>query len=122
VKHSVSLSIVRLVVYVKDIPKVAAFYQKHFGLIPLPSLEKDWLELRPASGGCTIALHQASKAQKSGAAIKITFGVVDVRRFVAERACAGLRFGSIHEVQGFEFANARDPAGNSISVSSRGLK
>lgn len=116
------LSIVRCILYVKDIPKVAAFYQEHFGLLPLPSPQQDWLELESDAGHCTIALHQASKAQKSGSAIKIVFGVPDVRAFVAERADHGLKFGPIHETQGFAFANARDPAGNSISVSSRGVK
>jgi predicted enzyme related to lactoylglutathione lyase len=114
--------IVRIILYVRDIPKVAAFYQEHFGLLPLPSLEQGWLELQPESGGCTIALHQASKAQKSGSAVKITFGVADVRGFVAARLRAGLKFGPIHAAEGFEYANARDPAGNSISVSSRGLE
>ncbi len=116
------LSIVRCVLYVKDIPKVAAFYQEHFGLLPLPSFRRDWLELKSDSDHCTIALHQASKAQKSGSAIKLVFGVLDVRAFVAERATRGLKFGPIHAAQGFEFANAKDPAGNSISVSSRGLE
>ncbi len=120
-EHSKPVAVSRLVLYVKNIPEVAAFYQQHFGLRPLPSIKSDWLELRSEAGGCTIALHQASKAQKSGSAIKITFGVADVRGFVAERARAGLRFGPIHTPGGFEFANGRDPAGNSISVSSRGL-
>jgi predicted enzyme related to lactoylglutathione lyase len=116
-----ALSIVRLVLYVKDIAAVAAFYQKHFGLKPQPTHEKGWLELKSESGGCQIALHQAAKSQKSGAAIKIVFGVSDVRTFVAERARDGLKFGPVHQTQSFAFANAKDPAGNSISVSSRGL-
>jgi catechol 2,3-dioxygenase-like lactoylglutathione lyase family enzyme len=112
-----SPSIVRIVLYVKDIPKVAAFYRRHFGMVPLPSSREDWLELKGASGGCTLALHQASKGQKSGAAIKVVFGAADVRRFVKGQARLGLRFGAIHEAPGFEYANAKDPAGNSISVS-----
>ena len=115
-----SLSVVRVILYVKDIPKVATFYEEHFGLIPLPSTEHGWLELKSASGECTIALHQAAKSQKGGSAVKIVFGAQDVKRFVAERDQAGLKFGPIHEAEGFEYANAKDPAGNSISVSSRG--
>jgi catechol 2,3-dioxygenase-like lactoylglutathione lyase family enzyme len=118
-------AIVRIVLYVRDIPKVAHFYERHFGMSPVPSVEKGWLELK--GGGCDIALHQASSAQKSGAAMKIVFGVRDVRGFMAERAAEGLKFGSIHEVRdgvgnAFEFANAKDPAGNSIQISSRGLQ
>jgi hypothetical protein len=54
--------------------------------------------------------------------IKIVFAVKDVRKFTAERAAFGLKFGVIHQTGAHEFANARDPAGNSIQVSSRGLK
>jgi predicted enzyme related to lactoylglutathione lyase len=115
-----SVPITRVILYVKDIPKVADFYQRHFGMTPSPSHEKGWLEMTSA-GGCNIALHQASVAQKSGAAIKLVFGVLDVRKFKAEREAAGLKFGPIHSVAGFEFANAKDPAGNSIQISSRGL-
>ena len=34
-------AIARVILYVKDIPKVAEFYQRHFGLKPLPSSERD---------------------------------------------------------------------------------
>ncbi len=114
--------IVRIILYVRDIPKVAAFYQQHFGMVPQPTRWAGWLELAGPGGGCTLALHQAAKSQKSGAAVKIVFGVLDVDQFVVERKLEGLKFGAIHRREGFEFANAKDPAGNSISVSSRGLK
>lgn len=114
--------IARVILYVRDIPRVAAFYQTHFGLRPLPSDRADWLELAPEGGGCTIALHQAAKSQKSGAAMKLVFEVADVRGFKAAREQAGLKFGVVHAPAGFEFANAKDPAGNSIQISSRGLR
>lgn len=49
--------VTRIILYVKDIPKVAAFYQRHFGMTPLPSKEKGWTELIGDAGGCNIALH-----------------------------------------------------------------
>ena len=116
-----SPSITRVILYVKDMAKVADFYQRHFGFRPLPSARKDWLELVSEVGGCAIALHQASVAQKSGSAVKIVFGVADVRGFKQLKEAAGLKFGSIHVAEGFEFSNAKDPAGNSIQISSRGL-
>jgi predicted enzyme related to lactoylglutathione lyase len=119
---SMAIPIVRAILYVKNIPKVADFYQRHFGMTPLPSYEKGWLEMTSKPGGCTIALHQASAAQKSGAAIKLVFGVEDVRKFKSEREQQGLKFGPIHSTANFEFANAKDPAGNSVQISSRGLK
>ncbi|MGC2491971.1 VOC family protein [Candidatus Binatus sp.] len=117
-----AIPISRVILYVRDIPSVAGFYQQHFGMKPLPGQTDGWLELSSGPGGCNIALHQAASTQKSGAAIKIVFGVADVRRFKKEREDAGLKFGPIHEPADFEFANAKDPAGNSIQISNRGLK
>jgi predicted enzyme related to lactoylglutathione lyase len=117
----VKLPIVRVILYVKDVPRVAHFYRKHFGMKPLPSQDEGWLELESNSGGCNIALHRAASTQKSGAAIKVVFGVSDVRQFTKEREAEGLKFGPIHDTGTFEFANAKDPAGNSLQVSSRGL-
>jgi predicted enzyme related to lactoylglutathione lyase len=111
----------RVILYVKDIRKVAAFYEKHFGMKPLSSDEEGWLELESGAGGCNIALHRAAVSQKSGAAMKVVFGLKDVRQFVMERAVDGLKFGPIHDTGSFEFANAKDPAGNSIQISSRGM-
>jgi predicted enzyme related to lactoylglutathione lyase len=113
--------ITRVILYVRNIPKVAAFYQRFFGMTPLPGATQGWLELASPSGGCTIALHQAAKTQKAGAAIKVVFAVEDVPAFVKRCEQQGLKFGVIHRPEGFAFANAKDPAGNSISVSSRGL-
>ena len=116
----------RVILYVKDIPRVAAFYEKFFGMTRIDSKERGWLELQSPAGGCWIALHQASKAQKSGAAVKLVFGVRDVYAFKEAAASHGLKFGTVHAVRSdhasHEFANAKDPAGNSISISSRRMK
>jgi predicted enzyme related to lactoylglutathione lyase len=110
--------IARIILYVRDIAKVATFYQTHFGF-QIEGSEPGWLELSSSSGGCCIALHQAAKTQKRGSEIKIVFWVEDVKEFKAQREANGLKFGVLHEAGGFQFANARDPAGNSISISSR---
>jgi predicted enzyme related to lactoylglutathione lyase len=100
---------------------VAAFYEQFFGMRRLLGSTDGWLELASPSGGCNIALHRAARSQKSGAAAKIVFAAKDVEAFVQECAKQGLHFGKLHLADGFEYANAKDPAGNSISVSSRGL-
>ena len=112
-------SICGIVLYVKDVPKVSVFYQGHFGFRALPSDLVGWQPLVSPSGDCSLALHQAAKSQKSGAAMKIVFSVPDVARFIAERQRHGLKFGAIHQANGYVFSNAKDPAGNSISVSDR---
>ena len=121
-RPSESPQLVRVILYVHDIKKVAAFYQTHFGIMPLPGAEAGWLELGAPGGGCAIALHQASVAQKRGSEIKLVFGVRDVPAFKADREANGLKLGVIHQAKGFQFANAKDPAGNVIQISSRGLK
>jgi len=118
----ISPQISRVILYVKDIPAVTSFYQRFFGIHPLPGASEGWVELSSPSGGCTIALHKAARTQKSGAAMKLVFGVADVRSFKDDCEKNGLHFGVIHEADGFEFSNAKDPAGNSIQISSRGLK
>ena len=107
-----------VILYVRDIPKMAQFYQQHFGYEAMPSTEPGWLELKTPEG-CTIALHQAAKSQKRGSEIKLTFAVRDVAAFRTRALRLGLKFGVMHEVRGFQFSNAKDPAGNSISISSR---
>jgi predicted enzyme related to lactoylglutathione lyase len=114
--------ITRVILYVRDIPKVAAFYQRFFNMSPLPGATDSWLELAASSGGCAIALHQAAVSQKSGAAMKIVFGVADVQSFKLAAEKNGLKFGVVHKAGGLEFSNAKDPAGNSIQISSRGLE
>jgi catechol 2,3-dioxygenase-like lactoylglutathione lyase family enzyme len=112
--------IARVILYVRDIPKVAAFYQRYFGLVPQPGATSGWLELASPSGGCGIALHQAAVSQKSGAAMKLVFSVAEVPAFKIAAEEQGLKFGVIHDTGEHQFCNAKDPAGNSISISSRG--
>ena len=59
-----TLRLARVILYVRDIPKVAAFYERHFGMKALPSSRADWPELLPGAGDCTIALHQARATGK----------------------------------------------------------
>jgi hypothetical protein len=42
--------------------------------------------------------------------------------FVARAANNGLKFGAVHEANGYQFANAKDPDGNSVSVWSRAFR
>ena len=109
----------RIILFVADVPKVAAFYQRHFGLEPLGPAEEGWLELR--AGGCNLAFHHGklTPGKRSKSPAKIVFAVTDVREAVDHFAASGLKFGKIHEWNGISFADAKDPEGNSIQISSR---
>jgi hypothetical protein len=116
-----NLQITRVILYVKNVRRIADFYQRYFDMSPLPGGTDKWTELAASSGGCTLALHKASVTQKSGAAIKLVFGVDDIQAFKRTKEQEGLRFGVIHQADGVEFSNTKDPAGNSIQISNRGL-
>lgn len=108
----------QIALYVKDIPKIAEFYSRHFGLEAITQAA-DKVRLVSPDGGCDIVLLQASKGHKIGqSVVKIIFDVPDVAEFKEQSAARGLRFGAIHSGPGYQFANARDPAKNLIQISS----
>jgi predicted enzyme related to lactoylglutathione lyase len=112
--------ITRVMLYVKDIPKVAAFYTTHFGFRALPQRQTDLLEVTSTSGQFSLLLHQASKGHRVGqSCIKLVFDVEDIDGFKAEAEKEGLVFGETYKGEGYEFANARDPAENPIQISRR---
>lgn len=76
------IAVSRIILYVKDVAKVAAFYQRHFAMTLVPGATEAWIELSSGEGSTTIALHKAASSQKSGAAVKIVFGVLDVDAFI----------------------------------------
>ena len=51
--------------------------------------------------------------------VKLVFAMEDGAAFCNTARAKGLEFGSLHKADGYVFANAKDPAGNSISVSGR---
>jgi len=61
-----------------------------------------------------------SNSRKEGQTlVKLVFDVENVEEFCRQSKKDGLEFGAIHQADGYCFANAKDPAKNSISISSR---
>lgn len=109
-----------VILYAKDMQRTARFYSEHFGYETSGEVHDGLIELRPAAGGAEILIHQAAKSLKLGsAAIKLSFSVRNVPQFVQVARERGLAFGAVHQANGYAFANAKDPDGNSVSVSSR---
>ena len=110
----------RIIIYTKRLEEVADFYCKYFGFEIL-RLEGDRIvELVSQSAGINILLHPMSAGRKDGQTlVKLVFDVEDVETFCRDAELRGLKFGSIHKADGYCFANAKDPAKNSICVSSR---
>jgi predicted enzyme related to lactoylglutathione lyase len=116
-----SPAITRVILYVRNMQAVSAFYQTHFGFQQEELAYTDLLHLTSPSGGCAITLLQASKGHKLGgqSQVKLVFDVDDIEAFKQTSAKRGLRFGAIHRGDTYEFSNARDPAKNLIQISSR---
>jgi catechol 2,3-dioxygenase-like lactoylglutathione lyase family enzyme len=112
-----------IIVYARDMQKTAAFYARHFGFETSGEVVEGLIELKPAHGGAGILIHQAAKAVKLGqAGVKLTFSVPDVAAFTTQAREQGLEFGAVHEANGYQFANAKDPDQNPVSVSSRAYR
>ena len=107
---------------VKDMDRTADFYRKFFALASTGKVE-GLIELSSADGGPIILIHQAAKGVKlRQVAVKLVFAVEDVEAFKAKSAERGLKFGSVHQADGYAFANAKDPDKNSVSISSRAYR
>lgn len=110
----------RIIIYTKRVEEVVAFYCRHFGFDVLRLDGDRIVELIPKAGGAHILLYPMSTGRKEGQTlVKLVFDVEDVERFCQDAEARGLVFGSIHRADGYCFANAKDPAKNSVSVSSR---
>ena len=112
-----------VVIYARDRHKSAEFYSKHFGLNTTGEISEGPIELQPVEGGAGILIHQAAKSIKLGqVGVKLSFHVPDVAVFIAHAATNGLKFGAIHQANGYSFANVKDLDKNSVSVSSRSFR
>lgn len=113
----------RIMLYTRDVDATARFYEQHFGFIRMDDPGDRITELRHPQGGAILMLHKTGKAQKMGQVlVKLVFDVEDVSAHAARCTSDGLAFGPIHQADGYAFANAKDPDGNSISVSSRAFR
>ena len=110
----------RIVIYTGKIEQMAAFYATHFGFSVSRAEGDRIVELKPPGAGAAILLHPASARQKEGQVlVKLVFDVADVAAFREAAGRRGLSFGRIHRADGYVFANAKDPAGNSVQISGR---
>lgn len=113
----------RLVLYARDVEATVAFYAAHFGFQVLRLPGDRIVELVAQDGGANIMVHAAAKGIKTGqVAVKLVFDVEDVTEFCRNSARNGLVFGTEHWADGYSYANAKDPCGNNIQVSSRAFR
>lgn len=112
-----------VIIYARDMKKTADFYSEHFGFKTTGEVIEGLIELQATNGGAGILIHQAAKSVKLGqVGVKLSFHVHDVQAFAAAAAERGLKFGVVHEANGYQFANVKDPDKNSVSISSRSFR
>ena len=115
-----SPSVSRILLYVRDPQRVADFYVEHFAFVQQPQIHHDLIELSSSTCAFSLLLHQASKGHRVGqSCIKLVFDVDDIEGFKKAAEKKGLKFGKTYKGEGYEFANARDPAKNPIQISRR---
>lgn len=115
----------RIIVFVADPLKCAAFYQKHFGLKPVEKLTAEWSELK--SGGLRLAFHQAygksGKLEKATGSAwnphKIVFQTKNVARERARLIRAGVKMGALHKFGELRFSDGKDAEGHAFQISNR---
>ena len=119
----VPLALNRLILYARDVEGTVAFYEKYFGFQVLRLPGDRIVELVALRGGANILVHAAAKGVRTGqVTIKLVFDVEDVPGFCARSAGNGLMFSAAHLADGYSYANAKDPCGNIIQVSSRAFR
>jgi len=113
----------RVVLYARDVEETVAFYQRHFGFGVLRLPGDRIVELVGPGGGANLMIHPVAKGVRLGqVTVKLVFDVEDVAAFCKASARDGLPFGKVHPADGYCYANAKDPCGNNISVSSRAFR
>jgi hypothetical protein len=70
-----------------------------------------------------IMVHAAAKGVRTDqVTVKLVFDVEDIAAFRTESARNGLLFSAEHPADGYSYANAKDPCGNNIQISSRAFR
>jgi catechol 2,3-dioxygenase-like lactoylglutathione lyase family enzyme len=122
-KDTMPLQLNRIILYSKDVEETVGFYRTHFGFEPHREDGDRIIELINPDGGARLMIHAAGKAQKKGqSTVKLVFDIKDVEAFKRKCLADGLDFGPLHQANGYVFANAHDPGGNPISISSRAFR
>jgi predicted enzyme related to lactoylglutathione lyase len=110
----------RVIVFAKDIKKLAAFYRDVLRLEPkiTPDDPRTWLEFH--AGSSSIALHNGGTL-KTGRAPKLVFFVANETMLETRNRlnARGANFGKITRVGEIQFCNGTDPEGNELQLSSR---
>lgn len=126
-----SIPLVRIIVYVRDVAKVKAFYRTYFELPVVEEIDDEWVVLQ--AGGIELALHRmgakyrnttasstsSAQDERTGPTTKVVFAITaDLAVHRARLKAAGTRVGELKRYEGFPYGmyDGRDPEGNVFQV------
>ncbi len=106
-----TLKLQRIVLFVSDLEKEAAFYREKLGL-PVSEEREGWIEFE--AGACRIALHRGKRKPRLD--FDCEASLESTRRELQDR---GLRLSDIkpHPVHELSVSNGKDPEGNPFRIS-----
>jgi catechol 2,3-dioxygenase-like lactoylglutathione lyase family enzyme len=116
------LRLAQVVLFVKDVARMQAFYGGVLGLRPLEAID-GWVRLD--AGGTVLALHATDveltepPAARTETAIKLGFHVDDIDRARASMVAAGIAMRDIHRFGTVAFCDGLDPEGNVFQLTTR---
>ncbi len=110
-----TLSMRRIVLFTKDMPRMVSFYRDVLGL-RLVNDEKGWKEFD--ANGCVIALHNGT-SEVGRRPPKIGFWAKDIAAARAELIGRGAKISKIMSGAGLTRCEGKDPDGNPFSISDR---
>jgi len=109
------MEISRVILFVRDVKKVAMFYKNVFDLRLISDINSDWIELN--AGGCNIAFHKTKEISKNKTKIVfVTSDVLATKNLIEEK---GIKLGKINSINGINLCNGKDPEGNIFQISDR---
>jgi len=117
-----TLSMLRIVLFTKDMPGMVAFYRDILGLklrkdeLKLRKDEKGWKEFD--ANGCVIALHNGTSSPGRRPP-KIGFWAKDIAAARQELIGRGAKMSKLMEGGGLVRCEGKDPDGNPFSISDR---
>ncbi|MBC6439485.1 MAG: VOC family protein [Rhodospirillales bacterium] len=107
----------RIVLFVRDMEKAAAFYGDVLGLEELSGPGKDWREFD--AGGSNIALHSGGRDKAPPRMPKIVFVCDDVTAERETLNARGARFGKVKMAGDLHLCDGKDPEGHALQLSNR---
>jgi catechol 2,3-dioxygenase-like lactoylglutathione lyase family enzyme len=114
----------QVIVFVKDLPTMQAFYRDVLGLAPI---DEDPQFARYDAGAAVVALHPLPPeiagndpfARREDSWIKVTFHADDVDAERARLVAAGVTMDEIHRWGAIAYCDGVDPEGNVFQISTR---